>query len=571
MNKFNVLVNSNERLIDVTGKMSDINLNNGIFGLAVVVDDNNIVSGIITDGDIRKFIARNGSLDSDVSQIYNKSPVCVMESSSRKNMYDQAIERITIKRFENPNFNIDAIIVTDVNGCFKDVVLLNLLADEIINKTVAVYGMGFVGLTLALVMAQKGYTVRGVDSDTEIIKNLKINKPHFFENGLKPLLETLNKKSLITFTSQIKKNQSDIYVIAVGTPVDSDYNPDLSYVKSVSHTISQNLKKGDLVVYRSTLPVGSTRSILTPILEESGLKAGIDFHVSFAPERTVEGKAIHEVQSLPQIIGGYSDECKELTTKLFRKITHSIVEVDSLEAAEMVKLINNTYRDLVFSFANEVSLLCEQYNINAFHLIDSANDGYPRNPIPKPSPGVGGICLSKDPHLYSKTSVIGGYKPILGKASRSINEKGGDFVYKKLIKYCDVSNKKLKDLKITIVGIGFKGEPETSDIRESMAINLIKILPNKKNLYVKDFVVTKTEVEKIGVACIEEYQEGFRNMDAVLFMNNHYLNNKFDYVDYFSLMNNEGFVFDGWNLFRSDEIEAINGLYYGTMGYMTKK
>ena len=96
-------------------------------------------------------------------------------------------------------------------------------------------------------------------------------------------------------------------------------------------------------------------------------------------------------------------------------------------------------------------------------------------------------------------------------------------------------------------------------------------LPNKKNLYVKDFVVTKTEVEKIGVACIEEYQEGFRNMDAVLFMNNHYLNNKFDYVDYFSLMNKEGFVFDGWNLFRSDEIEAINGLYYGTMGYMTKK
>lgn len=571
MFNFKVLVKSNDSLISVTKMMSNPELNVGMYGIAVVVDEDDKVKGVLTDGDIRKHIASSGSLDVPVDQIFNPEPICVIESFSKKTMYKEAVEKILIKRFVKKNYSIDKVIVIDSNGVFKNVAMLNSLADDILDKSVSVYGMGFVGLTLALVMAKKGFSVTGVDVDQNVIHGLRNNTPHFFESGLKPLLETLNSKNMINFSSDPENVHSDIYIIAVGTPVDLEYNPDMSYVQSISKTVSKNLKKGDLVIYRSTLPVGVTRNDIIPILEESSLEAGKDFYVSFAPERTVEGKAIDEVQSLPQIIGGYTDECVELTSKMFRKITHSIVEVDSLESAEMVKLINNTYRDLVFSFANEVSLLCEQYNINAFRLIEAANDGYPRNPVPKPSPGVGGICLSKDPHLYTKTSDKNTYIPILGKASRAINEKGGVYVYDKLKDYCAAINKKMSELKITIVGVGFKGIPETSDIRESMAIKLLNLLPNKDNICIKDFVVQRSEIEALGVTYIEEYKEGFKDRDAVIFMNNHYLNNKFDTYEYFSLIKRGGFVFDGWDLFRSDEVERINEIYYATMGYMTKK
>ena len=571
MSDFRVLVNSKDSLIDVTKKMSDIRFNGGIYGIAVVVNCDNKVKGVLTDGDIRKHIASSGALDVEIEQIYNPEPVSVIESFSKKEMYKEAMEKILIKRSMNRNYSIDKVIIVDSNGVFKNVAMLNSLSDDILDKTVSVYGMGFVGLTLALVMAKKGLSVTGVDVDENVIHGLRNNKPHFFENGLKPLLETLNSKNLIDFSYEPENVNSDIYVVAVGTPVDLEYKTNLSYIQSISRTLSIKLKKGDLVVYRSTLPLGTTRNTIIPILEESGLEAGKDFYVSFAAERTVEGKAIEEVQSLPQIIGGYTDDCREFTSKLFRKITPTIVEVESLEAAEMVKLINNTYRDLVFSFANEVSLLCEQYNINAFRLIDAANDGYPRNPVPKPSPGVGGICLSKDPHLYTNISDKSRYQPILGKASRTINEKGGVYVYNKLKKYCTVINKTMSELVITIVGIGFKGVPETSDIRESMAIKLLDLLPNKENVFVKDFVVQRAEIEALGVNYIEEFKDGFTDRDAVIFMNNHYLNNKFDTFEYFSLMNRNGFVFDGWDLFRSDEIEKINEIYYATMGYMTKK
>lgn len=438
-------------------------------------------------------------------------------------------------------------------------------------KSVVIYGMGFVGLTLGCVMANNGLKVTGVEPNPKILDSLKNGIPHFYETGLDALLKTLTDRNLIRF---VRDNSTlddiDVHIVAVMTPVDGAYNTDLAYISEASRSIAKKLKKGALVSYRSTIPVGTTNRVLIPILEESGLKAGEDFYVSFAPERTIEGKAIEELQKLPQIIGGFSSECVKQTSQLYKQITQSTVEVDTLEAAEMVKLMNNTYRDLVFSFANEVSNICEIYNINAFRLIDAANEGYPRNPIPKPSPGVGGICLSKDPHLYTNMANDSDYRPVLGKVSRSINEHGDLFVLNKLDKFAKAYGKRVEEMKIYIIGLAFKGMPETSDVRNSMSLKLIEKLPNKKNAYVKDFVVANHDIEALGCHCVNDVMDGFKEADAVLIMNNHFQNNRFNVLDALNLMKKGALFFDGWNMFQPKEIEKINGVRYATMGYMTK-
>ena len=193
------------------------------------------------------------------------------------------------------------------------------------------------------------------------------------------------------------------------------------------------------------------------MLETSGLIAGKDFYISFAPERTVEGDALNELRSLPQVIGSYDKQSLELTRSLFLKITNSIVEVDSLEAAEMIKLINNTYRDLVFSFSNEVSLICDELNINSHSLIACANEGYTRNPVPLPSPGVGGICLTKDPFLYTNHfKQQNKYKPCLGTTSRTVNDLAYRSIYNKVEYFARRLNKTPDQLDILVIGMAFR-------------------------------------------------------------------------------------------------------------------
>ena len=171
----------------------------------------------------------------------------------------------------------------------------------------------------------------------------------FYENGLQSLLEIVNKDGLVHFTSDHNSIICDIHLVSVGSPVINGLT-DLTDIKSVSHMIASVLKKGDVVIYRSTIPVGTTRNVIIPILELSELTAGIDFYVVFAPERSVEGNAIYELQSLPQIVGGYSPTCTEIGISIFAKITSSVVDVVDLESAELIKLINNSFRDLVFAF-----------------------------------------------------------------------------------------------------------------------------------------------------------------------------------------------------------------------------
>ena len=347
------------------------------------------------------------------------------------------------------------------------------------SRKVLIFGMGYVGLTLGATISNLGFNVLGYDKNKSVIKNLKKGVPPFFEKGLKKYIDPSINYNL-TFIDKIKKNIASIYICAVGTPVNNKTKKvNINSIVQVSQQISKILKKDDLVVMRSTMPIGTTRNIVIPILEKkTKLKAGKDFHIVSAPERTAEGKAMQELRENPQIIGSINQTSFQKASELFSTFTKSIISLPTLESAEFSKLLDNTFRDSIFAYINQMIPLTEKFNIDLCEVVDAVNHGYPRNNIPKPSPGVGGPCLVKDPYLlvyFEKLKI----NNILLSGSRKVNENTTKYLYSKL-NYFLKNWKNFNNSKIFIVGLAFKGNPETSDLRDSTSIDLIKKFKNKK-------------------------------------------------------------------------------------------
>lgn len=570
-NRFNSLVTRKASIRDAIALMGSDISNKFIAGIAVVVDDDGKVIGVVTDGDVRRGLSQGVSVDSPVEKIANFNPLMIDRTLPKTHLRQAIMEEA--RRRKAHYFKYSKVILIEADGRFYDVMYLSdVLTPQIEEKTIAVYGLGFVGLTLATTFANVGMSVIGVDLNRDLIEKLQRGIAPFYEKGLDSLLSSLATKNTIQYTTSPSEFLADIHLVSVGSPVDSEGKPNLQSITLVSKMIATVLKRQDMVIFRSTLPIGTMRSIVLPILESSGLKGGVDFGFAFAPERTIEGKALEELRSLPQIIGGIDKASTNQAAAIFGQITRTIVEVESLEAAELVKLVNNTFRDLVFSFANEVASICDGYNINAFSLIHAANEGYPRDRIPLPSPGVGGICLSKDPYLYTHPINEPEIKPILGVASRKINRAGPDYILGKITQFCEQTGTDIDALSTLLIGIAFKGMPETSDTRGSVALDLLDKLPCRERLLVKDFVVPKADIEALGVTVVtSELDEVLADVNVVIVMNNHYRNNKFNVIQALSRNPRPVLFFDGWNMFDQREIESLDHVYYATMGYMTQR
>jgi len=568
LGKFTCTISTESTIRDAMMKMGATKENKYFAGLVVLVDERDVVMGVVTDGDIRRAISNGKTVDDPVVSVANLRPFkLIVDGSDLRQQYQIERQKVTLK-----SRKYSKIILINPNGTLNDVVdteSLNL--ENLRSRTIAIYGMGVVGLTLATTFANVGHVVIGFDTSKEVISSLKTRNPTFFERGLEYLLNSPSVVNNLQFTNVKSEVVASVHLVTVGTPIGDNGIPDLKSVKLVSEFIASILKPKDLVIFRSTLPVGTMRAVILPILETSGLKPGFDFDFAFAPERTVQGNALVELRSLPQIIGGFDKRSSKLASDLFRGISSLVIEVESLEAAELAKLMNNTYRDLVFAFANEVASICTELNINAFKLIKLINMGYPREQIALPSPGVGGPCLTKDPVLYGSPSIQLVNRPTLGVASRKVNAAGPMYVYNMLMRFCTNFDLVLSDLKILIVGAAFKGDPETSDMRESVSIELVKLLPNKSNVCVIDFVVNKSDLMNLGLTpATGSLGDAVANSDVVLFMNNHRLNCEFDVIQSLNQSKDIKLFFDGWDMFDQDEIEGNSHVVYATMGYMTK-
>lgn len=528
------------------------------------------VVGVLTDGDIRRGYSKNILYSAPVNSLMSRNPVFVPDGIKASDIPQAVTQQLKNSTKHHSKF-VKYVLVLDGNHNLIDIVDCEYLLHsfDAASQGVAVIGMGYVGLTLAASLANVGHKVYGVEVNDKIVDDLGHGVLHIHEPGLMELVELNIKKNQLNFITKINEESIQTYIISVGTPLKLDGEPDFSPILNVCDQLGHKLKVGDHVMLRSTVPAGTTRKIVIPKLELiSGLKAGIDFHVSFVPERTIEGKALIELRSLPQVIGSYTVNCANHAANFWACLTSSIVRVQSLEMAELIKLANNTFRDLSFAFANELALVADRFNIDSNALVHAANDGYMRNQIPYPSPGVGGYCLTKDPVLFGYIADQKRADEVLGSAGRRINQMAANYPITVIKKYAQESSKKINDLKILIVGIAFKGMPETTDVRGSIALDVIAGLRliEMHNVYVWDAIIGKVKLEELGLNTLLDISTEIDEMDVVLVLNNHEKNTL---PEVYKGSKRGRLLFDGWGQFRADQIEKVEGLKYSTMGYMT--
>jgi len=435
------------------------------------------------------------------------------------------------------------------------------------NDKVCVLGMGFIGLTLAATLAEAGVEVLGVDVNQKVIDSLSEKKCYFYEPGLAKLLKKYGGQNL-TFSINIPDNSCNYYIICVGTPIDPGTSkPRLEFIQSAISSIMPFLKKGDTVILRSTVPMGTSRNMVARMIEaETGLATGKDFYFGFVPERTVEGNAIYEQKYIPQIIGALNKESAVKIAGLFSKFNKQLIHVPDIEHAELCKIIDNTYRDVTFAYANQMAIICEELGLDFNIIRQACNNNYTRNNIPSASPGVGGACLTKDPYILIDLCNKLEINMELIRSARKINEATVFHLAKKVLNRLAALGKNICASKIFIMGFAFKGEPETSDMRFSTTIDLVNYLkPFCSNLYGYDAVVSKGMIESSGVRNCS-IEEGFHNADVVIIMNSHKSHKSLNLKRLATASNNPLIFIDCWNLYDKEKIAKYKNIIYSSVG-----
>ena len=433
--------------------------------------------------------------------------------------------------------------------------------EAVSSSQICVIGMGYVGLTLSVVLADRGFTVLGIDKEEEKVSLLNKGVTPIFEPGVAELLEKYLGKRIFIQGFYPEKLPATV-IICVSTPVESHKKkPIFSNLVDASREIAARLQELSLVIVRSTVPVGATRKTVLPLLKEKVAKVKL----AFCPERTIQGQAVKELQELPQIIGGWDDESVRAATELFEKVTPLIVPVSSLEAAEMVKLICNSYTDLIYGYGNEVALMAEKFGLDPIELIESANLNYPRPDLNLPG-FVGGGCLSKDPYLLMSSFDDSNYTPRLVKNARDLNESMPVHVAKRVIERLKSMGKDPQKAKVFVAGFAYKGSPITDDTRGTPALPFVEYLNRYvPSIFGHDFMVSSDKIKAMGaIPC--SLEEGFAGADCVVFLNNHPSYKELDISALVEMMRKPALIIDCWRLFDGKELSRIDSLVYGSIG-----
>jgi UDP-N-acetyl-D-mannosaminuronic acid dehydrogenase len=332
-------------------------------------------------------------------------------------------------------------------------------------------------------------------------------------------------------------------------------------IEAAARDIAANMQDGALVILRSTVKIGTTRDVVAPILTASGKK----YDIAMCPERTLEGKALQELRELPQIIGADDQAVADRAAAVFRKLTNSIVSVSGIETAEIMKLVSNTFRDVQFAFANEVARICDAFGVSAHEVISSGKLGYSRTNIPLPGL-VGGPCLEKDPHILMESARTRGISLEITAAGRLVNERQPTETVEFISR--EIERRGLTGpLKINILGMAFKGQPETSDLRGSMSIKVLDALrkahPDAEiGLYDP---VTPQEVlagEFPDAGTFSRFGDAVSGASVVVIANNHPSLGTISPRTISEFTIPGGFVFDYWNHFSHLPPSELGDSYY---------
>ncbi|NWF65339.1 MAG: nucleotide sugar dehydrogenase [Chloroflexi bacterium] len=396
--------------------------------------------------------------------------------------------------------------------------LITLTGAQVKFNKICVIGLGYIGLPTASTFAMHGVETIGIDISPEIIETLNRGEIHIHEPGLRQAFTQAQQTG--KFRAALAPEEADAFIIAVPTPFKEnetgEYHgakyklADMRAVKSAAESIVPYLRKGNVVVLESTSPPRTTIDLVAPILEKSSLKAGKDFHLCYSPERVLPGQILRELIENSRVIGGVTSESAQAGADLYATfVKGQIIQTDAT-TAEMVKLMENTHRDVNIAIANEFSRLAERFGVDVWEAISIANL-HPRVKILSPGPGVGGHCISVDPWFFVEAAPE--LTPLIYH-SRKVNDAQPDYVVKIIKKALGT----LKGKKIAALGLAYK--PDVDDLRESPAVEVVRLLQNEGAL-VLACEPYKPNAHLPGIFIAATLNDSIREAEAILLLVRH--------------------------------------------------
>ncbi|MGE0781906.1 nucleotide sugar dehydrogenase [Mycolicibacterium sp.] len=427
---------------------------------------------------------------------------------------------------------------------------------------VGIVGLGYVGLTLATVLADAGNTVIGVEKRRDVVDLTNQGIPHFSEVGLADALTRVTTSGRLVAAQDFAQDVScDVYIITVGTPLSTDGAVRLDMIEAATRQVAENMHDGALVILRSTVKVETTKKVVAPILAATGKR----FDIAMCPERTLEGRALQELRELPQIIGADDPAASDRAAAVFQRLTSSIVKVSTTEAAEIVKLVDNTFRDVQFAFANEVARLCEAFGVNAHEVISSGKLGYARTNVALPGL-VGGPCLEKDPHILLQSAAARGISLEITAAGRLVNERQPIETVGFITG--EIARRQLPSpLRLRVLGMAFKGIPATDDLRGSMSIKVLDALKKAHpdaQVGIYDPVIDPDVLAKNfpDEEIFNRFGDAVSGASVAIIANNHPALGAISPRTMSEFIAPNGFVFDYWNHFSHLPATELGDSYF---------
>ena len=420
----------------------------------------------------------------------------------------------------------------------------NEIAKRIENNkfTIAVVGLGYVGLPLALEFAAKKIKISGIEIDQGRLRHIQNQESYITDVTSKELIRALNSGYFSVSADFKLLKKADVIIICVPTPLKRKYDPDISYISQAVKSISKNMNTGTLVILESTTYPGTTEEVILPLLEISGKKHGKDFYLSFSPERIDPGNKRYPVRDIPKVVGGLNSDAAKLAALVYKKIINKVVLVSSTRAAEFTKLLENTFRLVNISMIDELAMMADKMRINIWEVIQAASTK-PFGFMPfYPGPGVGGHCIPKDPlYLYWKAKKSGFHSRFIKLSSEMINYMPR-YVVERVSGILAKERIPLSKARVLVVGVTYK--KDVHDLRKSPALDIIEILEKegtKVSYY--DPLIPYLKINRINLKSIKLGKKILGSFDCALVATGH------SNINYAMLLANSRRVFDTRNVY----------------------
>jgi len=342
---------------------------------------------------------------------------------------------------------------------------------------VAIVGLGYVGLPLAVEFARAGFEVTGIDVARRPVEGIRAGRSHIEDVPSEVVADLVKRKRLQAQTHYRGCGKCDAVMICVPTPLRKTKDPDISYIVSAVEEIAKEVRPGQLIVLESTTYPGTTEEVLRPRLEAGGLEVGRDFFLAFSPERVDPGNSKFTTRNTPKVVGGTTPACTEIAAHLYRQALEQVHPVSSTQVAEMIKLLENTFRAVNIGLVNEIALMCHKLSLDVWEVIDGAATkpfGFMRF---YPGPGIGGHCIPLDPHYLSWKLKTLNYSARFIELAAEINGNMPLVVARKAAELLNGRSKSVKGSQVMILGVSYKRD--TSDVRESPALDVLRLLAER--------------------------------------------------------------------------------------------